>query len=111
MLIYTHKITERLKYATAIIFEHILTTPFELTDDVNEFNKSELPKISYNESCNGSVVFIKSHSLLFDTTIKKIIPEADLEFVDFPLFFKSSTNDFLGYDIFAAVFYFASRYE
>jgi hypothetical protein len=31
--------------------------------------------------------------------------------VDFPKFFKSNSNDYLGYDIFAMVFYFATRYE
>ncbi len=111
LLIYTHKITERLKYTTAVIFDHILMTSFELTDEWNEFNKSELPKISYTDSDKESVVFINSDALLFDAAIKKIVPQADSVFKDFPLFFKSDTNDFLGYDIFATVFYFASRYE
>jgi hypothetical protein len=39
------------------------------------------------------------------------LPVADKNYTDFPKFFASNTTDFLGYDLFAMVFYFTSRYE
>lgn len=111
LLIYSHTLTARIHYVMNVVFKHVLMTPFQLTNDLDEFNKSELPKLAYTKVNRGFTFFIQSNDLLFETEIRKILPEADQKFIDFPLFFKSDINDYLGYDIFAMVFYFASRYE
>ena len=111
ILIYTDYITARVTYTMDLVFKTVINTSFELTTSKEVFNNSKLSKIAYTEVNEGFDVFIKSDTLLFETDIKINLPTAENNFVDFPKFYKSNTNDFLGYDIFAMVFYFATRYE
>ena len=111
ILIYTHKITPRVSYAMNLVFESVLDVGYKLTDDKKEFEEYNAPKIAYTSSKMNAEVFIEANSLLFETDIKSITPVTEKKYVDFPKFFKSNTADFLGYDLFAMVFYFASRYE
>jgi hypothetical protein len=111
ILIYTDYITARVTYTMDLVFKTVINTSFELTTSKEVFNNSKLSKIAYTKVNEGFDVFIKSDTLLFETDIKINLPTAENSFVDFPKFYKSNTNDFLGYDIFAMVFYFATRYE
>lgn len=111
ILIYTHTITSRVTYTMDLVFESILGIAYKLTDNKKEFEEYKLPKIAYTSSLMNVEVFIQSDSLLFETDIKQVIPSAEIKYIDFPKFFKSNTTDFLGYDLLAMVFYFASRYE
>jgi hypothetical protein len=111
ILIYTHHITTRVLYAMDVVFKTVLNTPFQITDNIEEFKNSNFPKLAYCEVNEGFDVFIESDNLLFETDIKTKNVEAEKSYVDFPKFFKSNSNDYLGYDIFAMVFYFATRYE
>lgn len=111
ILIYTHHITPRVLYAMDVVFKTVINTSFQLTDNKEEFRKNNSPKFAYTRFNDGFDVFIESDNLLFESDIKTKIIDAEKEYVDFPKFFKSSTHDFLGYDIFAMVFYFTSRYE
>ena len=110
ILIYTHTITARITYVMDLVFVNVLNTPYKLTNDLKIFNDYNLPKIAYT-SLSTAEVFIESNTLLFETDISPTMPIAEKEYVDFPKFFKSSATDFLGYDLFAMVFYFATRYE
>jgi hypothetical protein len=111
ILIYTDYITARVTYTMDLVFKTVINTSFKLTTSKEVFNNSKLSKIAYKKVNEGFDVFIKSDTLLFETDIKINLPTAENSFVDFPKFYKSNTNDFLGYDIFAMVFYFATRYE
>lgn len=111
ILVYTHTITSRVAYAINLVFDAVLNIPYELTDNRIYFDEYVLPKMAYTTKLNVAEVYIQSDTLLFETNIKAVLPVADKNYIDFPKFFKSNTNDFLGYDIFAMVFYFASRYE
>ena len=111
ILVYTDHITARVLYTMELVFKTVLNTSFELTTSKEDFNNSKLSKIAYTKVNEGFDIFIKSDTLLFETDIKTNLPTAENSFVDFPKFYKSNTNDFLGYDIFAMVFYFATRYE
>ncbi|MBI3518519.1 MAG: polysaccharide deacetylase family protein [Bacteroidetes bacterium] len=111
ILIYTHHINSRVTYVMDLVFGNVLHTAYTLTDNQKEFEESAFPKIAYTSSFESAAVFIKSNKLLFETQILSVFPDADKDYTDFPKFFKSGTSDFLGYDLFAMVFYFASRYE
>jgi len=111
ILIYTHTLSNRFKYVTELIFKSVLNSNYELTDDLNYFQSKEIPKIAYAPTPINAEVFIYSNPILFETDIKSELPIANKDFENFPKFFASQTSDFLGYDIFAMVFYFASRYE
>ncbi len=111
ILIYTHSITSRVTYTMDLVFGTVLNTDYKLTDDKKGFEEYTLPKLAYTTELNTSRISILSNSLLFETVINSTIPVAEKEFLAFPKFFKSTKKDFLGYDIFAMVFYFGSRYE
>ncbi len=111
ILIYTHSITSRVTYTMDLVFGTVLNTAYKLTDDKKEFEEYTLPKLAYTTDLSLSRISILSNSLLFETVINSTFPVAEKEFLGFPKFFKSTQKDFLGYDIFAMVFYFVSRYE
>jgi hypothetical protein len=111
ILIYTPHITTRVLYAMDIVFKTVLQTDYKLTDHKEEFIGYNKCKIAYTKVNEDFPVFIKSNDILFETDINAKTIEVDNEYLDFPKFFKSNTQDFLGYDVFAMVFYFATRYE
>lgn len=111
ILIYSHTLSNRLKYVTDLIFKTVLLIDCELTDDLIYFQSKEIPKIAYTNNKETSSVYIHSDTILFETDVNQTLPVADKNYTDFPKFFASNTTDFLGYDLFAMVFYFTSRYE
>jgi hypothetical protein len=111
ILIYSHTLSNRLKYVTDLIFKTVLSIDCELTDDLIYFQSKEIPKIAYTNNKETSSVYIHSDIILFETDVNQTLPVADKNYTDFPKFFASNTTDLLGYDLFAMVFYFTSRYE
>ncbi len=111
ILIYAHIITPRLSYVIDLIFDTVLQTPYKLTNDKTTFDEYASFKIAYTEQPASDALFIRANSLLFEKDINSKLPVAEKNYEVFPRFFKSPIPDFLGYDIFAMVFYFASRYE
>lgn len=111
ILIYSHTLSNRFKYVTELIFKSVLNCNYELTDDLNYFQSKDIPKIAYTNNKETSRVYIYSDTILFETDINKNYPFANKYFIEYPKFFVTAKKDILGYDIFAMVFYFASRYE
>ncbi|WP_296638166.1 polysaccharide deacetylase family protein [Polaribacter sp.] len=110
ILIYSHKITPRVRY----IFKHIVTRtlliPVSFTSKVEEFVAHNGPKISYTKTPLGNEFFIKSNELLFEQGVN------DLDIIirnweNVPCFFATNSKSSIPYDIFAASFYLISRYE
>ncbi|WP_405606799.1 polysaccharide deacetylase family protein [Polaribacter sp. Asnod1-A03] len=110
ILVYTHKITPRVRY----IFKHILTRtlliPVNFTSKVEEFVAHNGPKLTYTKNPLGNEFFLKSNDLLFEQGVN------DMEIIvqkwdDIPCFFKAGPKSTIPYDIFAASFYLISRYE
>jgi hypothetical protein len=111
ILIYTHHIANRVSYAMDVVFKIVLQTEYKLIDNKEEFMNCDQAKIAYTKINEGFSFFIKSDDILFESDIKTKTIEGDSQYLDFPKFFKSNTEDLLGYDLFAMVFYFATRYE
>ncbi len=111
ILIYTHTITPRINYTIDLIFNTVLHCPYKITNDVVFFNESILPKIAYTQEKKGVEVFLKSDTLLFETDIKHKLPSSNEFYLNLPQFFSTNTHSFLPFDLFATVFYFATRYE
>ena len=110
ILVYTHKITPRIRY----IFKHILTRtlliPVGFTSEVAEFVAHNGPKFSYTKTPLGKEFFIKSNDLLFEQGVNDLdINIQNWEGV--PCFFSTGSQAAIPYDIFAASFYLISRYE
>jgi hypothetical protein len=111
ILVYTHQLTPRFSYTIDLVFKTVLNVDFKTTTDLTEFENSNLVKIAYTSANQNFDVFIQSSNLLFETGIKPFNIEVDHNSGVYPKFFKASFDDFLGFDLFAMVFYFATRYE
>lgn len=98
-------------YAVDLVFTNVLGISYELTEDIEKFRASSQIKFAYSNIDRNFEIFIKADRLLFESDIRKELPEADGNYLNFPQFFKSNVPSFLPYDIFATVFYLASRYE
>ena len=110
ILIYTHKITPRVRYIFKHIFTRILLIDIDFTTKVEDFVAFNGPKLSYTKVPLGKEFFIKSHELLFQQGIKDV--EIHIEKWDEThAFFAGGEKSVLPFDIFAASFYLISRYE
>ena len=110
ILVYTHKITPRVRYIFKHIFTRILLTPVSFTSKVEEFVAHNGPKMSYTKVPLGKEFFIRSNELLFEQGVNDL--EINIsKWDETPCFFNTSSNSSIPFDIFAASFYLISRYE
>ncbi|MEM9078528.1 MAG: polysaccharide deacetylase family protein [Bacteroidota bacterium] len=110
LLIYSHKITNRLTYVTKQIFGGILGVETKLTTKVEDFIKHSGPKITYTKQALQNEFFVRSNDLLFEQGINDLdIRVSDWEGV--PCFFATDENSAIPYDVFSASFFLLSRYE
>ena len=110
LLVYSHRITPRIRY----IFKHILTRtlliPVSFTSKVEDFVAHNGLKLSYTKTALGNEFFIKSNDLLFEQGVNDL--EINIQkWDDVPCFFATNINSSLPFDIFAASFYLITRYE
>ncbi len=110
LLVYTNKITPRLKYIFKHYFIRILQIPVSFTTKVEEFVAHSGPKISYSKAPLGTEFFIRSNDLLFEQGINDIEINV-LKWDDVACFFPTGEKSTIPFDIFAAGFYLISRYE
>jgi hypothetical protein len=110
ILIYTHKITPRIRYIFKHIFTRTLLIPVDFTVKVEEFVAHNGPKLSYTKVPLGNEFFIKGNSLLFEQGVNDL--EINVQkWDDVPCFFATGSKSAIPFDIFAASFYLISRYE
>ena len=109
-LVYTHKITPRIRYIFKHIFKNMLMINFDLTSKVEIFVAHSGPKLSYSNKPLGDEFFVKSHFLLFEQGITP--QKLKLDFWDeLPIFFATDAECDCPFDIFAASFFLLCRYE
>jgi len=111
LLIYTIKITNRLRYTFELVFNELLGVPFKLITNFEEFGTIDQPKINYSDKQLKKVPYIRSTVLLFERNIKEQKVEIDATGEVPLLFLTSDEHSDLKYDPFAAIFYMVSRYE
>ncbi|NOY50372.1 MAG: hypothetical protein GXO88_07420 [Chlorobi bacterium] len=111
VLIYSPKLTARVRYVFRLVFKELLRIKPVFTSSVDEFQSSDMTKIIYGDKEISDDIFFQGSSLLFE----KGIGNPDLEpfyfeglKVIFPVYSKSSA---LPFDVFSAIFYFVARYE
>ncbi len=110
ILIYTHKITPRVRYIFKHIFTRILLIDIDFTTKVEEFVAFNGPKISYTNVALGKEFFIKSAHLLFEQGVNDV--EVTMGKWDkVPCFFGVGAKSSIPFDIFSASFYLITRYE
>lgn len=110
ILIYSHKLTSRLRYIFKTIFTDVLQIPVNFTDNIEAFENSNSVKINYSNTKLNSGIFFQSSSILFETGIKEQNITV-FEFEGNKCFFKVGKESVFTFDPFAASFYLISRYE
>ncbi|GGK26347.1 hypothetical protein GCM10007962_20790 [Yeosuana aromativorans] len=110
LLVYTHKISPRLKYVFKHICTRVLGIEVSFTTTVEEFIAHDSMKMSYAKQQLGSEFFVKSHDILFEQGLSDVeINVHDWE--NTKCFFYNGDKSSIPFDIFAASFYLLSRYE
>ena len=110
ILIFSSKLSPRLKYILNQVFGQIMQVEFKLTNVLEEFLAHNGPKINYSKKQFSTEFFIRSNDLLFEQGINDL----DLKISDWdglPIFFQAGQHSALPFDLFAASFYLMTRYE
>jgi hypothetical protein len=116
VIVFSNKITPRLRYIVDFIGKEINGMPFEITTNVDTFHDYPGPKINYSASViSKSEYRIKNTELLFENSVRHqaiACFETSSRFPNGPIYkaFFKAEGDF-AFDIFAASFYLLSRYE
>lgn len=109
LLIYVPVLTPRIKYVFNFIFMDVLKTQIGFSSNLAEFKQSTLPKISYADHAVGNELFFQnadlllSHAVVQPTIKTTVFGETIVPF--------AVNGGALPFDLFAASFYFVSRYE
>lgn len=109
LLAYVPILTPRIRYIFNFIFNDVLKTQIGFSSNLAEFKASALPKISYANQPVGDELFFKNTDLLLSHAIVKTSFKTTA-FGDTIVPF-AVTESTLPFDLFAASFYFISRYE
>ena len=110
LLVYTQKITPRLRYTFKHLLTRILGIPIDFTTKIETFIAHNEVKMSYIKQPLGDEFSVRSYDLLFEQGIGEVeitIQEWDA----IPCFFPTGEKSAVPFDIFAASFYLLSRYE
>ena len=109
LLIYTPKITNRIRFIFNLIFRDLLHIQFNITNKTSEFRSFQGPKINYSLNAIGDELFFFAHHLLLETGIK----QQEINFISFEGIkcpFAVFKNSLMPFDPFAASFYLSTRY-
>ena len=110
ILLYSTNITSRLKFATNLIFGRILRVEHQLTDNQEQFRNHNGPKINYSREDLPGGVIIRPKGLLFEQGIREQKPFVT-QWDNVKVFFQTDDHSMIPFDLFAACFYLATRYE
>ncbi|MBO6118343.1 MAG: polysaccharide deacetylase family protein [Bacteroidales bacterium] len=111
LLIYTDRQTNRLGYTINLIFNELLGVDYMVTTSTDQFIALSGAKLSYCKNKIYDELHIACKDLLFETNIYSFDTECITEDSVPKIFINRESDDSLGFDVFAAVFYMVSRYE
>jgi hypothetical protein len=110
MLIYTHQISNRLKYATDVFFGGMMGVEVNLTTSLAEFNAHQGSKLNYSDDPSLPGLHIPPAALLFEKGIREQQLQVGV-WKEIPVLFSSNSEAKVSFDPLAASFYLLSRYE
>lgn len=108
-VIYSHSLSRRLQYVVDFVAAYF-DRSIRIVYDEDKYRRSpEALKINYGyHRLEPDEIFIHSHVLLFESSIRPVKIECFRK-DDLPVFFKAEGE--VGFDLFAAIFYLLTRYE
>ena len=110
LLVYTHKISPRLKYTFKHICTRVLGFNVSFTTKIEEFISYDSLKMSYTKQQLENEFFVKSHDILFEQGLSDIEIHVQ-DWGNTKGFFYTGDKSAIAFDIFASSFYLLSRYE
>ncbi|TXE09817.1 hypothetical protein FUA26_10030 [Seonamhaeicola algicola] len=110
LLVYTHKISPRVKYAFKHVCTRVLGIDVDFTTTIEKFIAHDSLKMSYTKQQLGNEFFIKSHEIMFEQGLSDISINVH-EWENTKCFFYTGEKSAIPFDIFSAAFYLLSRYE
>ena len=110
LLVFTPKLTSRIRYIFNHIFYRMLNLKVEFTNSIEDFVAYNGPKLSYSNKPLGKELFFFSHPFLIDQGIHNISVDVLIK-KKYPIIFPVNHKSAMELDIFAASFYLISRYE
>ncbi|HRH57374.1 MAG TPA: hypothetical protein PLS10_06965 [Chitinophagales bacterium] len=110
IVIYTPKVTNRIKYTADFIFSHYFGITYEFTENPAVTVSPENFYINYSKQKLANFFSIFQDDLLLEENVKaqKIFVSREAEM---PVFFQTTEHFDLKFDIFSCIFYLLSRYE
>lgn len=109
ILVYSTKLTPRVQFAFNLILRDILGLNVEFTQSEEDFLVADDPKLSYNFQATKSEINFTPQGLLFQKGIEQFEVSVDDSTSEYS-FFKVNDSP-ISFDVFAASFYLATRYE
>ncbi len=110
LLVYVPAFTPRLQYSFQLVLGDTAGIPYRLTNQKDEFLHYIGPRLSYAETPLTDELNIVPHKLLFEKGIHQ--PAVNVfDWQGTPAMFSTSTDQRWPFDVFAASFYLATRYE
>jgi hypothetical protein len=110
LLIYTPRITHRIRYIFSLFFEHLGKIDYEITSDSEIFDIDEAYILNYSPKKSARGIHFPPSGLLLESGIKDLEPvlKKDGKLLGA---FPTPNNQFISFDIFASAFYLSTRYE
>ncbi|WP_231490656.1 hypothetical protein [Pedobacter sp. Leaf170] len=109
VIVFSPKLTPRIKYIFNFIFKDILKTDVEFTGNTEYFLQNDNLKISYADKPVGKELFFKHSNILLSNKVEELKLKTTT-FDDYKVPF-SVDDSTLPFDVFAASFFIISRYE
>ncbi len=110
VLVYSAKISRRLRYIFHLIFRDILFSEVEFCDDREQYQKHEGPKLNYSNAKLEGGLIVMPANLLFASGIGEQDP-ALIEIDGVACLYPTNPRSGIPFDPFAASFFMVSRYE
>lgn len=110
VLVYTQRLTSRVDYTLKFIFEDILGVRMRITSSYSEAKLHNGVLISYCMLAVKEGIHIIPHSIMVEDSVER----QKIELFDWdglPAFFRTSRDNEVPFDLFAATFFLISRYE
>lgn len=110
-LIYTPKITSRVRYVFKLVMNELLKVEYSLTNNLDEFQSADNPKFIYSDRRFTDDIYFRSSGLLTERGVRSL-EMGVFERNGIKHFFQVNDKDSaLPFDVFSAIFYLVSRYE
>jgi len=110
IVIYTPKVTNRIKFTLDFVFHQYFGTEIHITENPEIPLSPDIFYINYSKNSLPGFYQIFQHDLLLEEIIMP--QQIEISFIsDLPVFFQTSKPHDLMFDIFACIFYLISRYE